>query len=72
MTCNENLTLKRVGFFGFPVLVIFEIGFSVFALKIYDFGIHCGFRFFPFLIFGFRFLSIKKYFFGFVIRLSSS
>ena len=28
-----------IGFFGFPVLVIFEIGFSVFALKISGFSV---------------------------------
>ena len=28
-----------IGFFGFPVLVIFEIGFSVFDLKIFRFSV---------------------------------
>ena len=55
-----------IGFFGFPVLDIFEICFSVFSLKIFGLG-------FPlFLIrFGFQFL-LKGGFSVFVIRLSSS
>ena len=28
-----------IGFFGFPILDIFEIGFSVFALKIFGFSV---------------------------------
>ena len=53
-----------IGFFSFPVLVIFEIGFSVFALI---FDIHCGFRFFPFLIFCFRFFLIRKAVYRFLL-----
>ena len=52
-----------IGLFGLPVLVIFEISFSVFALKFFSFGIHCGFWFFPFLIFRFWLFLIKNAFF---------
>ena len=50
-------------FFGFLVLLIFEIGFSFFwipNLRFFFFGIHCSLYFFPVLIFVFRFLLIKK------------
>ena len=43
-----------IGFFGFAVLVTFEIGFSVFALKMFWYLLR--FSVFPFLISGFRFL----------------
>ena len=42
----SNLTKMDMESLGFPVLVIFEIRFSVFALKM--FRMHCGFLFFPF------------------------
>ena len=60
-----------IGFFGFLVLVIFEIGFSAFALtylRFFCFGIHCSFLFFFFDI---RFLLIKNRFSVFVFRLST-
>ena len=34
-----NIFEGGIGFFGFPVLDIFEIGFSVFALKIIGFSV---------------------------------
>ena len=58
-----------IGFFGFAVLVTFEIGFSVFALKVTGFGIHCGFRFLPFLHSGFDFYEQKKKLLGFCYSL---
>ena len=38
-TLEETCIGGAIGFFGFPVLVIFEIGFSVFDLKIFRFSV---------------------------------
>ena len=45
---------EAIGFFGFPVLVIFEIGFSVFALKISGFSVLV-----PAAVFGFPYFDIR-------------
>ena len=61
-----------MGFFGFTVLVIFEIGFSVFALKISDFSVMVSTVVFVFSVFniGLRFLRIKMRFFVFGFSLA--
>jgi len=67
------MTLGALGIFGFPVLVTFEIGFSVLALKISGFsvsGIHCGFRFFLFWHSIFGFYELKKVVFRVFLRSS--
>ena len=69
---------------GSSILVIFEIGFSDFALKIFGFsvfalkisgfsvfGIRCGFRIFAFLTSDLRFCEYEKHFFGFGFSLAS-
>ena len=60
------------GFFGFPALDIFEIGFCTQNPRFFGFGIHRGFQLFPFSIFGFHFVLIKSCFSVFANRLSSS
>ena len=51
---NLNKSEGAIGFFGFPVLVIFEIGFSVFALKISSFSVLI-----PTAVFGFPYFDIR-------------
>ena len=73
---NQLVKEGGIGFFGFPVLVIFEIGFSVFAVKIFGFSVLVPttvYDFFP--RFDIRFsvyILIKKRVLAFVIRLSNS
>ena len=52
-----------IGFFGFPVLVIFEIGFSVFALKFSGFSVLV-----PTSVFCFPYFDIRFSFFFFLIK----
>ena len=66
-----------IGFFGFAVLVTFEIGLSVFALKITGFSVLVSTAVFGFSLFDIRvsvFMNkkIKSSYWVFVIRLSSN
>ena len=51
----ELLYEGGIGIYGFAVLDIFLIGFSVFVSKDFGFSVQCGLRIFRFLGSGFRF-----------------
>ena len=60
---KNDLTEEDIGFFGFAVLVTFEIGFSVFALKIPGFSVLVSTAVFGFSLFDIRvsvFMNKKK------------
>ena len=66
---NQHKEGRIIGFFGFPVLDIFEIGFCTQNVRFFSFGIDCGFVFSLFLILDFRFLLIEKVVFQFCYSL---
>ena len=51
---GRSLKEGDIGFFGFAVLVTFEIGFSVFALKISGFSVLVSIAVFGFSLFDIR------------------
>ena len=62
IACGAGILLveRGIGIFGFAVLAIFLIGFSVFVpkkLRFFGFNVHCSLRIFRILAFSFRFLQ---------------